>query len=94
MNQITLQPTIFINYPQKSLRRIETYGYRMYDDEGQTYFSRWKSIPDNSLEVLRQALEDADEVAGDMFSYVLEHQCGMNIGDEWYDWDEISHLFE
>lgn len=89
MNRITLQPTEFINHPQKSI----TYGYRMYDDYSQTYYNSWKSIPDNDLEILRLALKNGDNISQNMFGFILEHGCGIFIGNEWYNWNKIKHLF-
>lgn len=90
MNRVTLQPTIFENHPSGS----KTYGYRMYDNDGQTYCNMWESIPDDDFESLKLAIEDGDYVAQDMFGYIIEHGCGLYIGDEWYRWDAIKHLFQ
>jgi len=89
MNRITLQPTIFINHPDGS----RAYGYRLYDDYGQTYYNSWESIPNDDLEILSLALEDCDFVAAAMFGHMIEHGCGLSIGDTRYDWDDIKHLF-
>lgn len=90
MNRVTLQPTVFINHP----RGDKTYGYRMYDDYGQTYCNLWESIPDDDLEIVRLALEDGDDIAQSMFGFILEHGYGLYIGGEWYGWDKIKHLFQ
>lgn len=89
MNHITLQPTIFINHPNGE----KAYGYRMYDDYGQTYYNLWESIPDDNLEILRLVLEDCDFITSGMFDYMAEHSHGLYIGDIWYTWDEVKHLF-
>ena len=90
MNQITIQPTVFENRPQGS----KTYGYRMYDDYGQTYNNTWESIPDDDLEILRQVIDDGDDIAQNMIGFMIEHGHGLSIGDERYDWNDIKYLFE
>jgi hypothetical protein len=90
MNRITLQPTIFENHPQGD----KTYGYRIYDNHGQTYCNTWESIPDDDVEILSMIMEDGDDIAQDILSFMHEQGSGLYIGDEWYDWDEIKHLFD
>ncbi len=35
-----------------------------------------------------------NEVASAMFDYIAEEQSGLFIGEEWYEWEQIKHLFE
>ncbi len=89
MNRITLQPTIFVNHPVGD----RTYGYRMYDDHGQTYCNAWDSIPDDDLDLLQQVMDYGDQIAQDMIWSMSEQGNGLYIGGTWYSWDEIEHLF-
>ena len=89
MNKVTIQPTIFENHPLGT----RTYGYRIYDDCGQTYCNTWEFIPDDDLDILRQVLEDYDETAQAMLTYISDSECGLLIGQEPYSWDRIKHLF-
>jgi len=88
-NRVTVQATVFKNHPQG----LETFGYRMFDDYDQTYDNTFDAVPDNDLELLRHALANCDGIAGSMLEYVEENNTGIYIGDTWYDWDEIRHLW-
>lgn len=90
MNRVTLQPIVFENHPQGD----KTYGYCIYDDHGQTYCNTWESIPDDDLEILGKVINDGDEIAQSILSYVLDCARGLYIGDMWYNWDQIEHLLE
>lgn len=89
MNTVTLQPTEFINQQMGS----STFGFRMYDDEGQTYDNTWDSIPDNNLEILALAMQSDDWQVIDMLSLLLKYKKGLYIGKTWYEWDQIKHLW-
>lgn len=90
MNRVTIQTTVFENYPQGD----KTYGYRMYDDHGQTYLNTWESIPNDDLEIVQQVIDDGDETAQSMLMFCLEHEVGLYVCNEWYEWDKIKHLLE
>ena len=89
MNRVTIQPTVFENRPTGE----KAYGYRMYDNQGQTYYNSWELIPDDDLEILALVLDDMDVVAQLMLDFVQGHEQGIYIGKEWYNWDQIKHLF-
>src|ERR1700704_6214349 len=89
-NRVPIVPTIFKNERSNP----ETYGYRAYDDHGQTYCNGWDEIPDNDLDVLAQAMSEPDEVLAGMLLFVSEYQTGIYIEHLYYHWDEIEYLFE
>jgi len=89
-NQVTIEPTKFENVRSGSV----TKGYRMYDDYGATYCNQWDSIPDDDLAVLAKVLEDVDNTGEGMLESVEEHESGISIGGEYYEWDQIKHLFQ
>ncbi len=88
-NRVTLEPTTFVNVRTGHV----TYGYRAHDDYGQTYYNCWDSIPGDNLALLALAIEDADDFLTDMLSYVVENEKGITIGDNYYSYEEIKHLF-
>jgi hypothetical protein len=90
MNKVTIQPTIFENHPQGT----KTFGYRMYDDYGQTYLNTWESIPDDDIDILTMIIDSEDEIEVAMINHLLDRCQGLFIGDEWYEWDQIKHLFD
>ncbi len=90
MNKVTIQPTIFENHPQGT----KTFGCRIYDDHGQAYLNTWESIPVDDMVILEKAIDGGDETADAMFDFLLEHCHGIYIGNQWYEWGQIRHLFE
>jgi len=90
MNRINLEPTKFVN--QRT--GITTFGFRMYDDNTQTYSNTWDSIPEDDMEVLSKLMESYDLEVLSMLDFLLESSGGLYIGDVWYEWDEIKHLWE
>jgi len=89
MNKITIQPTVFVNHPSGE----QTYGYRIFDDYDQDYDNTWESIPDDDLEILGIVMDTGGKTAMETIDYILSNQCGLFIGNEWYDWEQIKHLF-
>lgn len=80
MNKPCIQRTIFVDHPSGE----KSYGYRMYDDEGQTYNNvMGKDIFDMSpQEFLDKARESFDDMANSIFDFALEH--GLYVDDCWY----------
>ena len=93
-NKITFEPTKFENVRTGSI----TYGCRIYDDNDVTYTNTWGSIPDDDLDVIAGCIADFKGCEGfNPFGAMMEslqtEECGVNVGNEWYDWDDIKHLF-
>ncbi len=38
-------------------------------------------------------LRSADEIASELMNFVAESQRGCYVDTQWYDWDEIKHLW-
>ncbi len=94
-NQVNIVPTKCNNMRTGTI----SYGLRIYDEYYCIYSNHWRKgqIPDDDLELLQFCLNDDvsfNEVASDMFEYVAEEQIGLYIGEEWYEWDQVKHLFE
>lgn len=90
MNKVNIEPTKFINTRTGS----ETYGYRAYDDEGQTYCNTFVDPPaDDDLDFLEQVMENSpDEILQGMLDFVLESESGLYIGGEFYPHEEIKDI--
>lgn len=88
MNKVHLQPTIFESRPQGT----KAYGYIIRDDHGGTYSDILESIPSN-MKLLIEAIDSEDDVTVAIIEHLLANQKGLYIGDEWYEWDRIKHLF-
>jgi len=87
-SHITIQPTEF-----KNVRTGEkTLGYRIYDENGQTYDNTWQDIPNNDMDVLEKVLEAPSDIAGDMFDFIRQNKTGIYIGEEYYSWRRISKI--
>lgn len=71
----------------------DTYGYRIYDDYAKAYDNNSESPIEDDLDLLEYALQSSDDEVKTMLDFVKEHQNGMNINGEWYDWDQIKECF-
>ena len=95
MNRVCLVATKFTDI---ATARAETYGFRLYDDHGQNYDNTAESPITDDLELLKWALEmhpiKEDSDMSDCLNEVAVNKKGMEINGQWYDWDEIKHLFE
>ena len=88
-NQATIQPTVFQNHGTED----KTFGVRVYDNYGQTYDNTWGLIADDDMEIFALCMESDDEVIVGIIEFIQEHGRGVTIGQEYYEWDQIKHLF-
>jgi hypothetical protein len=81
MNRPCIQRTVFKNYGSND----ESYGYRIYDDHGQSYCNimEEKDLKLSDPDFLRKAHETFDDVADSIFDFALER--GIYIDDNWYE---------
>jgi hypothetical protein len=87
MNRVCIEPTRFTDVRTGA----ESFGFRAWDDYGQTYGNTMTKIPNDDLEFLELVLENSDdEVLGDMIDYCLEYEKGIYIGPLYYDWDKVG----
>ena len=88
-DRVTIQTTTFVN-GNSACRSI---GMRFYDDYAQGYDNTWESLPDDDMDILTMALTSDDDIFIKMMEFVQESETGVIIGENYYDWDEIKHLF-
>lgn len=89
---ITIQATEFVNHPQDT----KTYGFRIYDEYGAYYQNLWDSIPEDDIALLEKIMTERHEYSEDIkeaIEFIGEIHKGINIGDNYYDWDEIKYFF-
>ena len=91
MNRVYLQATKFVDWPKGG---AVTFGWRMYDDHEQVYENILERIPDDCLELLQIVMDSGNRTANDMLDFISEHEKGISINDEWFEWDEIKHMWE
>jgi hypothetical protein len=80
-NKATIQRTIFFNVPKGE----KTYGYRIYDDYGQSY-SNTMTEEDMELspeDFLRKVVPHLDDTGSSIF-HVSFDTGGIYIDDEWF----------
>jgi len=88
-NAVCLEACEFVN----PVTGNATKGYRIYDDYGQSYNNTLETVSHDDLEMLQQVLaEDIDEVTAGMLDYIRENLSGMNINDEYYEWEQIEDI--
>ena len=89
-NRVNLVSTKFVNVKEN----CETFGFRMYDDNVQTYDNTWDFIPDDDLDVLTKVILNSNtDLVEEMLDYIHSNEIGISIDGEWYDWEQIEHLF-
>lgn len=84
-NKATIQRTTFIDHPSEE----KSYGFRIYDDNGQSYCNTLKEnifsmSPQEFLDHIQLEI-DADPVALSIFDFALER--GIYIDEYWYKFD-------
>ena len=80
MNRACIQRTVFIDHPTGE----KSFGYRMYDDHGQTYCN---TLSEAIMQMSPQAFLDSaqptfDDVATAIYDHALER--GLYVDDSWY----------
>ena len=82
-NRATIQRTVFTDYNDHN----QTFGYRMYDDEGQTYCNTMEAedLNLNDEEFVKKASENFDDMASEIFAFALEK--GILVDDNWHTFD-------
>jgi hypothetical protein len=89
-NRISIEPTMFVNVRSGE----ESFGVRVYDDSDCFYDNGWESIPDDNVEVLREALSRANDGMLELLLCVRDGERGVYIGGIWFDWDDVKTVFE
>ena len=99
-NRMFIVPTEF-----KDIRTGHiTKGVRCSDDYANFYSNLWESIPNDDLEFLALCLEefyfeskysaiDKNKEYHMFFEWIVENQKGVWIGETYYEWGQIKHLF-
>ena len=87
-NLVTIEPTQFTNTRSGE----STFGFRAYDDYGQTYENIFESIPDDNLEFLALVVEYPNEILGGMLEYARINEKVIKVGGTFYEYDEIKHI--
>ena len=81
-NRITIQRTVFKNFNTEN----ETYGYRIYDDYGQSYSNIMDldELKLNDNDFIHAAHDMFDDISNAMFEFALE-QGHITIDDTYYN---------
>lgn len=74
---------------------ITEFGVKVYDDYAHSYIDSWEDIPENDLEILERLwTKESNQIIEDAIDFIIEMSKGCYINDQWYEWDEIKHIFE
>lgn len=91
MSKAHFDPTKFENVRTG----VVSYGARIWDGYGRTYTCLLDSIPDDDLEFLEIIMEDnTDAMSCVILDTMQENEQGCFVGEVWYDWCDVEHLFE
>lgn len=91
MSKLTLVATKFENICAGEV----TYGFRMYDDYFTAYDNLMEAPETDDLKLLaycKQQYSDSSDI-GSALDDLQEMEKGIEINGQWYDWNEIKHLF-
>jgi hypothetical protein len=93
MNRVTLVATRFENI--HSSPPNVSYGFRIFDDEGQSYYNLSETPPPKDpLKFLAWALPKLDQEGQGMLDYVIKHKIGLYINDNCYGWKKIQPIIK
>jgi hypothetical protein len=93
MNRLNLVPTEFRNVRSGTV----TKGYRAYDDNFCCYENLMETIPDDDLDFLEYVVDDVVLNSVNLnlktaLEHCLEHELGIEIDQEYYEFDEIKQI--
>ena len=86
-NLACLESTTFV-----SKNGEKDYGALVYDDYGNT-FLQFESVIEDDMDLLKMVNKSENDIAQAIISHVKENEKGIKISGTYYDWDEISHIF-
>lgn len=83
MNRPCVQRTVFQDFGKEE----KTYGFRIYDDHGQSYGNMMKEedLKLSDQEFLELAVDLFDDAGTAIFDFALER--GIYVDDHWYQFD-------
>jgi len=93
MNRVTIQTCEFQNVSKGVKVGKPSLGFRMYDDEGQSYDNTWDEIPKNDLDVLQKIINQHIDFSDEMLSCVEDAEIGITINGTYYEWEQIKEFF-
>ena len=85
---ISIEPTEFVNVRSGQ----KTFGFRIYDDYSQLYDNTWEDIPSDDLDVLERVVNSDSSEIKTMIDFVKEHETRIEIGGNYYEFDEIKDI--
>jgi hypothetical protein len=68
------------------------YGYTISDDNDMSFDNNAEAMIEDDMELLKYTISTADSSTEDMLDFVRECEKGMDINDNWYDWEEIKEV--
>lgn len=89
MNRAIIEPTTFIDRNGE-----QSHGVRIYDDYDQSYENDWWDMPRDDMEVLKKVVKSPNLIFATILNHVEENKTGLFIGDKWYNFIDIAHIFE
>lgn len=96
-NRVTLQRTVFQNVRQDGTEAEKSFGYRMYDDYGQTYDNTLEAeqVQVSDEELLRYVRDNGNEMTDEMISFLRDSDGhGLYIDDNWHDWEWVKKALD
>jgi len=105
-NRVRIEPTLFQDLDENLNEIGEVkYGFRMFDDEGQSY-STVRSTKEKMENALNEyegeryeqwiglAMSHYNKEIEAMFDVVRDQANGIYVGENWYTWEQIKKTLE
>jgi len=70
------------------------HGFILSDNEAKICFDGEESVIMDDMELLQFALKQEGNDIQPMFEFIKEHEKGININNQYYEWEEIKQYFE
>lgn len=93
-NRICIQATKFTDISGRE-DRDESWGFRIYDDYDSEYYNVLTEQQARTVDPLAFLDIIIETLGNDQnhLQYVAETECGIDINDRWYEWEEIKSKF-
>lgn len=70
------------------------YGYTLSDQYALDYDNNAEHMIEDDLDLLRYAIKNAGTGGSEILDSMTDNEKGIQINDQWYDWDEIKAIME
>lgn len=74
------------------LNGTAVYGYTISDDNDMSFDNNAEAMIEDDMELLKYVIKTADSSTKEMLDFIRDMEKGIDINDNWYDWEEIKEV--